>query len=446
MSAEILSFSDLNLKEMPSSLGRLEPFSLIQLLDRFLSENFLLEFIAKFSLQQLEVEWKNGLWKKNSEITNSFAKEIYTLKINFSSIQEEAYFLVSKHDLKTMLESFLQIPQSNDLIHEEFLKGFLLFVGYEIISISQKSLTEKQSIRLELTSIDDLTLAFTRDLEIKINNNIFLTRFIFPENFVNNCTALKKSTLWKESSLAKLIPLELSFEIGKVALKQQEWQKVKIGDFILLDSCTFDPNFATKSALMLVQNIPFYQGTWSEKGFTIKNRITFEEVNSMIDKKFGQDDDEEEEDFKGFNFDIDDEDDDDDDEDEEDDFLFEEDEETKKRLRELQKDLQNVGQDEEEEQQSSNFLASETEASPSSIQSVDAKTGELENIPLQVVVEVSRVHMNLDKVLELQPGTVLDLHKPLEPKVILSINGKKVAQGELLKLGENLGVRITEIE
>lgn len=66
------------------------------------------------------------------------------------------------------------------------------------------------------------------------------------------------------------------------------------------------------------------------------------------------------------------------------------------------------------------------------------------NIPLTVTVEVGRIKMNLAQLMSLKPGSTLDLTVRPEDGVNLVINGTCVARGELLKLGEVLGVRITE--
>jgi flagellar motor switch protein FliN len=63
-------------------------------------------------------------------------------------------------------------------------------------------------------------------------------------------------------------------------------------------------------------------------------------------------------------------------------------------------------------------------------------------VPLTLVVEIGRLQMPLDKLLQLQPGNVLELPIHPEEGVYLVLNGKKVAKGELIKLGELLGVKI----
>ena len=66
-------------------------------------------------------------------------------------------------------------------------------------------------------------------------------------------------------------------------------------------------------------------------------------------------------------------------------------------------------------------------------------------IPLTVTVEVDRFQMPLEKVAELKPGNVLELGKSAESGVHLTVSGKRVATGELVRLGEAMGVKILKL-
>jgi type III secretion system YscQ/HrcQ family protein len=66
-------------------------------------------------------------------------------------------------------------------------------------------------------------------------------------------------------------------------------------------------------------------------------------------------------------------------------------------------------------------------------------------IPLDITVEVGRIRMSIQKLMELQPGNMLELDIRPENGVDLVVNGQKIAKAELLLLGDNLGVRIIDI-
>ncbi len=68
-----------------------------------------------------------------------------------------------------------------------------------------------------------------------------------------------------------------------------------------------------------------------------------------------------------------------------------------------------------------------------------------EEIPLTLTVELARVTLPLDKLLKLSPGNLIELSTKPEQGVSLTVHGKRVAKGELVKLGEVIGVKILEI-
>jgi flagellar motor switch protein FliN len=67
------------------------------------------------------------------------------------------------------------------------------------------------------------------------------------------------------------------------------------------------------------------------------------------------------------------------------------------------------------------------------------------DIPVILKVELDRVNMTADRLLHLQPGNFLELHRTLEQGVDLVVNGEKIGRGELIRIGEAIGVRVTEL-
>ena len=68
----------------------------------------------------------------------------------------------------------------------------------------------------------------------------------------------------------------------------------------------------------------------------------------------------------------------------------------------------------------------------------------LSEIPLQITVEAGRIEMSIEKLLQMKPGNLLELGIAPEEGVYLTTSGRRIARGELVKIGELLGVRILE--
>jgi len=75
----------------------------------------------------------------------------------------------------------------------------------------------------------------------------------------------------------------------------------------------------------------------------------------------------------------------------------------------------------------------------------DSNIGMIMDVPLQVTVELGRTRKLIREILELAPGSVLELDKLAGEPVDILVNGKIVAKGEVVVIDENFGVRITGI-
>ncbi|MDF0733072.1 type III secretion system cytoplasmic ring protein SctQ [Pseudomonas entomophila] len=66
----------------------------------------------------------------------------------------------------------------------------------------------------------------------------------------------------------------------------------------------------------------------------------------------------------------------------------------------------------------------------------------LDELQLKLTCQVGSVELSLAQLRELGPGSVLELAPRLHEGVDLVINGRRVGQGQLVKIGDGLGVRL----
>ncbi len=69
----------------------------------------------------------------------------------------------------------------------------------------------------------------------------------------------------------------------------------------------------------------------------------------------------------------------------------------------------------------------------------------LGDIPVEVVVELGRLRMVLRDLAALSENDVLELDQQVDRPLELVVNGRKLAQGELIQVGGHLALRITEV-
>jgi flagellar motor switch protein FliN len=87
----------------------------------------------------------------------------------------------------------------------------------------------------------------------------------------------------------------------------------------------------------------------------------------------------------------------------------------------------------------------------SSFENVQGQQAETKNlnmlldIPLQVTVELGRTKRSVKDILELGSGSIIELDKLAGEPVDILVNNRLIAQGEVVVIDENFGVRVTDI-
>lgn len=67
------------------------------------------------------------------------------------------------------------------------------------------------------------------------------------------------------------------------------------------------------------------------------------------------------------------------------------------------------------------------------------------DVPLDIAVELGRTRKSIKEILELGPGSIIQLEKMAGEPVDLLVNGKLIAKGEVVVIDENYGIRVTAI-
>ena len=74
--------------------------------------------------------------------------------------------------------------------------------------------------------------------------------------------------------------------------------------------------------------------------------------------------------------------------------------------------------------------------------------GDLEavfDVPVQVSAVLGRARMEINDLLKIGPGTVLELDRKVGEAIDIYVNNRLVARGEVVVVDERLGVTMTEI-
>jgi flagellar motor switch protein FliN/FliY len=67
------------------------------------------------------------------------------------------------------------------------------------------------------------------------------------------------------------------------------------------------------------------------------------------------------------------------------------------------------------------------------------------DVPVSLTIELGSCQLPMREVLQLSVGSVVQLEKPADAPVELSVNGKLIARGEVVVIEDRYGVKITEV-
>lgn len=69
----------------------------------------------------------------------------------------------------------------------------------------------------------------------------------------------------------------------------------------------------------------------------------------------------------------------------------------------------------------------------------------LNQVPLKVSAVLGETKMTVEEVLKLAQGTVIELGKKVGEPIDIYVNDKIIAKGEIVIVGEKIGITLTEI-
>lgn len=401
------------LRKVPSHFVNTEELPLFGNTPQIDWNTFSQELANALSLENLKIS-ATPIELKEADSIYDVYKESETLFFQVAPLKGLAALVVSKGNFDKLLTSFADKELHHHVIDEEFRKAFIHFIFLEVLAALHKSFPQSN---LSPQLVEEGSLpedkVWASEIEITWNGGGITSRFVIPDEMRSSWKARQiQASLTPNTKLLETIPLTVQIEAGRTLLPKSSWETIKKGDYLILDRCFFTPGDDKGRVILSVHQTPIFRAKIKNGSIKILETPQLYELGTTMAKNSR-----------------------DDDLDEETEEMTEEFEDTEEYTDE-ETDTDSHDDDEDEETETP------TSAAP---RGGKASTLKVEEIPLDIVVEVGRFQMTVQKLSELQPGTLLDLNIRPEEGVDLVVNGTCIAKGELLKVGETLGVRILDI-
>lgn len=417
------------LKAVPTAFLQLDDRPLLGYPPLFPWEAFTQKLTQVFQLQDLKIKPLDCQWKEVEEIISGVGGKPFPLWLNIPGIEGDFCWIFSERDLHGLMAVLItKQTKPLDIIDPEVEKGFTHFLAYEAIHIFNQVSGDK-TLNPHLLEKSELPeeACLCQDISIELEGVSFIGRLAISQKF---------RRAWKEKytartldlplnpELAEKIQLPVHLEIGSLPLSLREWKNLEPGDFIVMDQNSFNPDDENARLTLTLNGQPLFRAKLKDGNIKILEHPLYYEVETPMAKQ------PESEDFEDSSADL-----------SQNDFEYDELTDEDHEFDEAADETLHEDHSADEEPQAKPSVSALTkEDKPRETPSIA-----LEDTPLSVVVEIGRLQMSIKKLMELQPGNLLDLDVRPESGVDLVLNGKCIAKAELLRIGETLGVRILDI-
>ena len=463
------------LKSVSRELYNLDDTPLLGYTPPFPWSTLTLELAKCFGLKDLSITAGELRFREANHLLEGIVKPHTIFHISSPGLEGEIACVISSADILSLMSKIIPLdPGSIAGLPQEFIDSFSHFLHVETL-YTLNSIGFDKKLSFKLTPQKELSgdAELCQDVWIQIGTERILSRIIINSPFRKSWQNYSFKAYGTKPSQNRLeeIPIILHIEAGRTTLSIRKWASAKTGDFLLLDHAFYAPNSEQAKCLLTVAGKALFSASLQNGKLTIIEIPSHLEVyETMVDKlKINEGDpaphDElppEEGEGEGDIFAEDDED------------LFEEEgdaedeEEDEFELQEQSDQQQSDAAHPESEhvehakhtEHAEHAEHTEPQAphdkehkAPSkhkitTVTSAPAlKVGEisLNDIPITITCELAQMETSVQKLLELAPGNMLDLSISSDSAVLLVVNGKIIGKGEIIKIGETLGVRILEI-
>lgn len=324
----------------------------------------------KLELESVKISDYKTDWMTREKYYEGMGKSPVVQTFTLSPLPGTYFWIMPSEAHQKLLEILLKL-KGKTLSDTTLKEGFTTYVFLHILH-AFNTLNPYGNLVAGLSESIDLPAegALAIDLSISLNKTPFWGRILAPQDarasFKSHFT-MESPPLLSDASFASM-ELPLQILVGSTTLSLEEWETVSLGDFVLLERCSYDASAGKGTAILTLGTTPLFDVRIKEGQMKLLEYALTQEDYDMT--------------------------------------------------------------------------AEDEETQPTEGEEKVISPGK---VPLQIHVEVGKIQMPLEKITQLKPGNVLELGMGLKPDVFLVASGKKIAKGELVSLGEAIGVKILKI-
>lgn len=409
-------------RALPPPLKSLDSIPLTGYETLFPWQAFSEKIATLFQLDHVHITPTAIAWRSGEELLEGLGSAPLSFTLAIPPLKGEAIWIVRAQEIG-VLASLCLTKDSTSSIDSTLAERFYDFCLLEVLQLcSEFLLNASFKPSFAKTTLLPKESALCIDMALSLQGTSSLGRLCLSPELRASWMELtadiqNEAALLSRGQAQTLVPLHL--EIGKVTLALSDWQKLKEGDCLILDSCSLKGEELEGKIAITHQGKVVHRAKLKNQKLKILEPPLLREVDTLMTSDADE--------------------------------PFQEESET-------------WGDEERESEEVSFFETNDgealstnemqdgekrTEAAPTEAQ--EAHSPETKSfispahIPLCLSVEIGKVEMTIERLLQLEPGNFLEVNVNPKQGVDLTIQGKLVGKGELVRFEESIGVRITDL-
>lgn len=389
-----------------------------------------------FEREGLTIHPGETAWRSKEDLYEGLGDAPFPLIFTIPSLRGQVCWVMPAQEMD-VLAALLLTQESHPLtfhdpdLSESFYRFLALEVLYQLTQVSFD--TTLAPILTSMTALPKED-SLCKDISLAIQGQTIWGRLIISPEFRTSWAehfAQRQTPSEQAQEIAQLVGVTVHLEAGKCQMTLQEWKGIVPGDFILLDSCSLDSDRFNGRVMLTINGHRAFRAKLKDGTLKILELPLLHEVETPMVKKPEHEDEDDLSDLElpeeGDQEEIEDED------------LFDDDILSEESETESETGL------EDEATAHSETEGEHPEKAPEKASPPEPTLFSPEQIPLNVIVEVGRIQMTMEQLMKLEPGNMLDIDIHPENGVNLTIQGNLVGKGELIRIGEAIGVRVIQL-
>jgi flagellar motor switch protein FliN/FliY len=372
-------------------------------------------------------------WTTKEDVTKRLIAPTIPVALAVTGVEGQILLMMSRTDIERFMGHALKVDAPTLLRQDpQFFDQFSLFFSAQLVACaSSLPALQQLSIRLVTPQPNEFAGSLCQDIEVFFENERGLARLVVPPVFLDSWRTLRLGTT------PAILPSEYSeleipicIEGGRTSLTPEEIASLRPGDFLPLDHPFYIPNSQKSRIFLTHHGIPLFRARVQDGNVKILEMPLQHEAflpsggTSMATQPPLPEEDPQQPPAPSEET---------------------ENPPTEEPSTEGQEKEEEPEWEEEEAEEAHPMTEAEAQATSGLTGTLAREPIDIGQLPLTVVVELAELAMSVEKLSSLQPGNLLDLNIRPESGVSLVVSGKVIGRGELLRIGDSVGVRITEI-